>query len=155
MASSRGTSTVAISLHRLIYYRASQFTYPDFLPSKRPDYDEQFVLQVAVQLPEPTSVHIMEHNTTDTAYTAIVSHLPPLRLNLLLPPNYPLEHPPVILSLDSVNDWLTPANIQLLKDSLTTLWDKENVLGIWIDHIRNGELLAFLDLQHSSPTYIR
>jgi E3 ubiquitin-protein ligase RNF14 len=126
-----------------------QFTYPEFLPSERPEYGKQFVLQVAVQLPEPTSVHIREHDSTGVSCTVHVSHLPPLRMKLLLPPAYPLELPPDIHSLDSVHDWLAPATIKLFKDRLLELWDKENVLGIWIDHIRNGELLSIFDFQTS------
>lgn len=125
------------------------------MPHERPTYGGQSVFEVAVQLPGPTPVHIVEHGSADVAYTANVSHLPPLLLKLLLPPTYPLEQPPVILSLDSTNDWLTPATIQLLRDKLTALWDKENVLGIWIDYIRTGELLSFLDILHSNPTSIK
>ncbi|KAF8499461.1 hypothetical protein JB92DRAFT_2981465 [Gautieria morchelliformis] len=130
---------------------ALQSTYPDFLPSERPEYGEQFVLQVAVQLPEPTPVHIVEHNSANIVYTVSVSHLPPLLLKLLLPPTYPLEQPPIIHSLESLHDWLSADTLKILENRLFALWDKENVLGIWMDHIRNGELLSFL---YSSPTSI-
>lgn len=134
-----------------------QFTYPEFLPSERPEYgtDKHFVLQVAVQLPQPTSVHIMEHGSTDVSCTVNVSHLPPLRMKLHLPPTYPLELPPEIHSLDSVHDWLAPAIVKSFNDRLLTLWDKENVLGIWIDYMRNGELLSLLTFQHSGRISIR
>jgi E3 ubiquitin-protein ligase RNF14 len=137
-------------LHSLIHYLQS--TYPDFLPTEGPKYGEQFVLEVAVQLPEPTQVHIVEHNSANIAYTVSVSHLPPLLLKLLLPPTYPLEQPPIIHSLESRHDWLSADTLKILGDRLCTLWDKENVLGIWLDHIRNGELLSFL---YSSPTSIK
>ena len=137
-------------------HRQFQSTYPEILPNERPEEGEPFVLQVSVQLPEPTHVHILEDKSTTIPYTVNnVSHLPPLRLTLLLPPTYPLELPPVIHSLDCIHDWLTPATIRLSKERLLTLWDRENVLGIWIDHIRNGELLSSLNLAHSSPPSIK
>lgn len=64
-------------------------------------------------------------------------------MNLLLPPLYPHEQPPQIVSLSSMHDWLPDPLLQKLTDDLQEIWDRERsiVLALWLDHIRDGEVL--------------
>lgn len=76
-----------------------------------------------------------------------VLHLPPLLLNLLLPSTYPLEHRPVIQSIQPSHAWLPSPLVEHLTRILFDMWDNECVLSLWVDHIHNGDqLLSSLNL---------
>ncbi|KAF8592052.1 hypothetical protein K439DRAFT_1325929 [Ramaria rubella] len=135
-------------------WEALQSTYPEFLPTEQPQYGHEFILQVAVQLSEPVQVQVQEDNDTETMHRVNISHLPPLSLNVLLPPTYPLQQPPVLHALQSRHDWLPVELIETLKHTLLDMWNNEHVLGLWMEHIQNGEeFLSSLNIfQPSEPS---
>ena len=58
-----------------------------------------------------------------------ISHLPPLILDLRLPPNYPLTSPPVFLSAYFTHSWLAPSLLSALLNKFHSLWVEQRDLG--------------------------
>jgi len=73
-----------------------------------------------------------------------LSTLPPLLLDILLPPSYPYG-PPMIVSLHATHSWL-PLGHGLQRKLLETWQDGEGVLYTWVEWIRSGEFLDALGL---------
>lgn len=78
---------------------------------------------------------------------ATVKHLPPIRLQLNIPPGYPEETSP---EAQLISEWLTPAQVAVLLQQLDHLWEKQGPglpIGFeWINWLQN-EALEFLGLQ--------
>lgn len=77
----------------------------------------------------------------DDAKTRIsLSALPAVLLSVEIPPEYPLNAPPEILSIDTTFEWLSAT--QDLKGVLLSLWQTgEVVLFNWVEHIHTGTFL--------------
>ena len=76
--------------------------------------------------------------------------LPPLLLEVLLPPLYPLRLPPTILSIHATHSWLNPATVRL-QHRLVNLWQPgEGALYTWIEWIRGGDFLDALGLTNQT-----
>lgn len=75
----------------------------------------------------------------------ILSHLPPLSLEIELPDGYPSEKPPVVhLSINP--PWLHPSVLAQLSDDCRRLWDesgKDLVVYTYIDHLQQLAETAF------------
>jgi E3 ubiquitin-protein ligase RNF14 len=126
------------------------------VPSEQPKDGEPFVLQVSVQLSEPRPVLIVNEDNPEATQSVTVSHLPPLLINLLLPPAYPLDHPPTIHSIQPSHAWLPPPLIEHLTRILLDMWDNQCVLDLWVERIQDGDqFFSALDLFHLDPKYIR
>lgn len=68
----------------------------------------------------------------------VLSHLPPLKLEIELPNGYPLEKPPMI-NLSSIPLWLPDSVIGQLLDDCRRLWEecgKDLVVFTYIDHLQ-------------------
>lgn len=141
-----------------------QSIYPDYLSG---DLTSKTIrLEVPVELSEPTklvSCHSIASPIPVTTQTneqgfanatpdhalvsdlASLSSLPPLLLDICLPPNYPLSSPPQILSIYASHSWL-PGSFRL-QELLMDMWvPGEGVLFSWIEFIRSSEFLSSLGL---------
>ena len=77
-----------------------------------------------------------DENTPRDAHR--LSHLPPLKLRVLLPDGYPTEQPPIIY-LDSQYSWLPERKLQDLRWAGKTLWKDmggDQVVFAYIDYLR-------------------
>ncbi|KZT06754.1 RWD-domain-containing protein [Laetiporus sulphureus 93-53] len=132
--------------------------YPDCVSS---DISSGSVkLEIPVEFSEARTVSIENDHTVYSAgnvppcgsscgvaevphYLSLTS-LPPLLLDVLLPPSYPY-HPPIITSLHATNSWL-PLTLGLQRRLIEMWQDGEGVLYTWVEWIRSGEFLDALDL---------
>ncbi|XP_043584650.1 E3 ubiquitin-protein ligase RNF14-like isoform X2 [Bombus pyrosoma] len=86
-----------------------------------------------------------------------ISHLPPLKLHVLLPKNYPSELPPKFTLCSS---WLHLSLLTKLCKKLDKLWEEskeQEILFTWVAFLHD-ETLEFLDIQDNlnmSPAYTR
>lgn len=84
-----------------------------------------------------------------------LSNLPPLLLEILLPPSYPLYDPPQIVSLHAMHSWLPLSRLHRI---FMEMWEPgEGVLYAWIECVRSGDSLGMLGLTFSTQgdEYIR
>lgn len=119
-------------------------------------------LEVPIELPEPRFVvpleaerHTTEGSNTEghdrssqtlEKLTSSLSTLPPLLVDIFLPPTYPLHAPPHIVSLHATHSWLS-GKVVPLREKLMSLWSEgEPVLYNWIEWLRNGVFLDALGL---------
>ncbi|KAI9635251.1 uncharacterized protein MKK02DRAFT_27103 [Dioszegia hungarica] len=93
----------------------------------------------------------------------VLSHLPPLTMQLLLAKTYPLEAPARVVALkaglegDERSSWLPRAALQAVQNKLGVMWTEEKeamsegsgVLWKWWDWIGTGEFLAELGMMDS------
>ena len=110
-------------------------------------------LEVPVDLPEPTEVSIQigtpNPESSDQAGPSSpkvlsVSVLPPLLLDISIPPAYPYASPH-LRTVHATHSWLI--NASELRDQLAEKWVKgEGVLYTWVEWIRSGEFLDDLHM---------
>ncbi|KAI0082237.1 hypothetical protein K474DRAFT_1688223 [Panus rudis PR-1116 ss-1] len=112
--------------------------YPDYLsgdPSKG-----SMKLEIPIEFSQPRSIVSPENKLL-----ASLSALPPLLLDIILPPNYPLYGPPEIIAIHATHSWLPPKIG--LRHYLKEMWVLgEGVLYTWIEWIRGGDFLERLNL---------
>ena len=117
----------------LIRFPAAEGAPPSYLSA--PDStDEGFVVQSGGMEERSATVE----NIPRDAHR--LSHLPPLKLRLLLPDGYPTEQPPVIY-LDSQYSWLPEKKLQELRRAGNTLWGDmggDQVVFAYIDYLREA-----------------
>ncbi|KAJ5205420.1 Zinc finger C6HC-type [Penicillium cf. griseofulvum] len=68
----------------------------------------------------------------------VLSHLPPLNLEIELPQGYPSEKPPIV-HLRTIPSWLPPSVIDQLSNDCHRLWEecgKDLVVFTYIDHLQ-------------------
>ncbi|TFK71862.1 RWD-domain-containing protein [Pluteus cervinus] len=95
--------------------------------------------------PEASSSTSCGQPKTDSETHRIsVSALPPILLDVKLPPTYPLQSPPEILAIHVTHDWFP--NISELQDLLLQSWvaGPDVVLFNWIETIHSGVFLEDL-----------
>ncbi|KAK7694417.1 hypothetical protein QCA50_001603 [Cerrena zonata] len=121
--------------------RAEEF---EVLESIYPDYISGDPSNGILRLEVP--VELSEHHSlisVEDKILASLSTLPPLLLEIILPPNYPLYAPPQILSLHATHAWLPPS--VSLQKLLLDMWQTgEGVIYSWIEWIRSGTFLEVL-----------
>ncbi|KAI0359180.1 RWD-domain-containing protein [Trametes cingulata] len=116
-------------------------------------------LEVPVELPDATVVSIHNDLLTENgsssnvpassasaaAKTLSLSTLPPLLLDICIPPSYPFV-PPQIRTIHATHAWLVLARFDL-RDRLAEMWEEgEGVLYTWVEWIRSGDFLDALDM---------
>ncbi|KAJ3508059.1 hypothetical protein NLJ89_g5962 [Agrocybe chaxingu] len=133
--------------------------YPEYISSQT--QEATLRLEVPIELGSSTSVIISEPRSPQpsangllakksTVQTVTLAVLPPLLLNITLPPSYPLFDPPQIISIRATHVWLPNATL-LLREALLEMWQAgEPVIYNWIEYIRTGEFLAKLNLRTPS-----
>lgn len=83
--------------------------------------------------------------------TLSVSVLPPILLQVKLPPGYPMYSPPEIVALRTTHHWL-PAG-QASQKGLLDLWKSgESILYTWIEYLRTGEFLRDMNIAPSTDS---
>ncbi|KIK71274.1 hypothetical protein GYMLUDRAFT_211354 [Collybiopsis luxurians FD-317 M1] len=132
--------------------------YPDFVADN--DLSRGSVkLEIPIELEEPHVVYIEDATKQEDSKKSLkLSLLPPLLIHIILPPNYPLQAPPQLLSIRVTHLWMPTLQLQ---QHLLDMWQQgEGVLYNWIEFIRSGKFLDQLEmikdhrllcLQHSSP----
>jgi len=85
-----------------------------------------------------------------------IQRLPPITIDLVLPPSYPLHSIPTFLSVTSSHSWICPPLLSTLTNQLNDIalecmTNQEGSLCRMIEFIREGELLDFLKLKVASP----
>lgn len=143
----------------------SQSIYPSLLslqpnPSNRPGR----LLSISVPIALPASTSTILKQTASTGPSGIlptleIAHLPPITVRLLLPPSYPLQQPPKILSLranlpdgDLRHYWLDKPSLVKVENRIKDLWEEEHaiagegagVIWRWWEWIGLGEFLTDL-----------
>ncbi|KAJ6024240.1 hypothetical protein N7540_005037 [Penicillium herquei] len=98
-------------------------------------------------LTPPTSVDVSKADLDQAAVrdVHILSHLPPLSLEIELPEGYPSERPPLV-TLSTNPPWLSSATLARLTDDCERLWrecGKEVVVYSYIDHLHQLADTAF------------
>jgi E3 ubiquitin-protein ligase RNF14 len=100
---------------------------------------------------------------TATAFSTItplnLSHLPPLKVELLLSPLYPIHEPPKVLRLDAPlgvesHQWLNKRCKMEIDQRITAMWSEDReaagegsgVIWRWWEWIGSGECLSDLGL---------
>ncbi|CAG7918072.1 unnamed protein product [Penicillium olsonii] len=90
-------------------------------------------------LTPPTSVDESKGPLDEPAKDVhILSHLPPLKLEIELPEGYPSEKPPIV-HLSSTPAWLPTSTTSVLLDDCRRLWeecDHDLVIFTYIDHLQ-------------------
>ncbi|KAI0768503.1 RWD-domain-containing protein [Trametes elegans] len=111
-------------------------------------------LEVPVELPDATAVSIHSDLLTENGpssskapasppKTAILSTLPPILIDVCIPPSYPYA-PPQIRTVHATHSWLPVARFRLA-DRLAEMWEAgEGVLYNWVEWIRSGDFLDAL-----------
>ncbi|KAF9451772.1 RWD-domain-containing protein [Macrolepiota fuliginosa MF-IS2] len=109
-------------------------------------------LDVPIELGDPRPVKVepqeygsVQRNDRTPSESLLLSTLPPLLLQLSLPPGYPITGPPEILSLRAAHLWLSKS--AQLQTKLIDQWQSgEPVLYNWIEYIRTGDFLSDLGM---------
>jgi len=93
------------------------------------------------------SARILDNSADNRETPSIVlSTLPPLLLEILLPPAYPSYTPPEIISIHATHGWLSRKVIPLRKHLMSMWQTGDGVLYSWIEYIRSGEFMDSLHL---------
>lgn len=111
-------------------------------------------MEVPIQFGEPRRVNLTEDHPSSplteprkecVSESIMLSTLPPLLIQLILPASYPLHRPPQLLSIRATHLWLP--RIPLLHNALASMWNPgEGVLYQWVEFLRTGDFLQNLDL---------
>ncbi|KAH9487159.1 E3 ubiquitin-protein ligase itt1 [Psilocybe cubensis] len=121
--------------------------------------DNTLKLEISIEFDSPRVVNVFDANSSASPSSSpttsrrkseglSLSVLPPVVLQISLPPSYPLYTPPDILSVQVSLKWFS--NVEDIKDALFKLYSSgETVLYNWIEYLRNGGFLA--DLHALSP----
>ncbi|PPR01177.1 hypothetical protein CVT24_006053, partial [Panaeolus cyanescens] len=135
-------------------YEVLESIYPEFISSTTAD--AILKLEVPVEFSGSKTTLISESTlasiTPDdipqkkaTLQVISIDALPPLLLQLTLPPSYPLFKPPEIVSIRAMHTWLP--DVSALHPILLEMWQPgDGILYTWIEFIRTGEFLNNLKL---------
>lgn len=97
----------------------------------------------------PNALHTNLHDEL-----LLLSVLPPILLEVLLPPSYPLRLPPRIVVIRAKNNWLV--NILALQAALSEKWESgESVLYRWVEYVHTGDFFADIDLISSDDVTLQ
>ena len=130
-------------------------------PSNRPGRLLNISIPVALPASLPTILKQLSADGPSTVLPTLeIANLPPITVRLLLPPCYPLQQPPKVLSLranlpdgDMRHHWLDRISLGKLSDRIQELWEGEQaiagegagVIWRWWDWIGLGEFLTELE----------
>ncbi|KAF7789854.1 hypothetical protein EIP86_000802 [Pleurotus ostreatoroseus] len=127
-----------------------RFEVPVELPAPRFVMAVQGVAVQSEEVPHPQNLNEAnpEQQPTERMSPLVsLSNLPPLLLEILLPPSYPLYDPPQIVSMHAMQSWLPLARLHRI---FIDKWEAgEGVLYTWIECVRSGEFLGLLGLTFS------
>jgi E3 ubiquitin-protein ligase RNF14 len=101
--------------------------------------------EIPVELEYPMDVFVTGNGTTETQeHHLSLSSLPPVLMEVVLPPTYPLSEAPRIASFHVSGSWIPHSG--LLLEALMEMWQPgEGILCTWVEWIRGA---AFLNAMH-------
>ena len=106
-------------------------------------------LEINIELGTTRSVVVVDGSGESTSHDPTLlslSSLPPILLQLILPPTYPLHASPQIVSLRAIYSWLP--RIPVLHKALLAMWQPgEAILYNWVEYIRTAEFLSIMELE--------
>ncbi|KAI0034912.1 hypothetical protein K488DRAFT_76929 [Vararia minispora EC-137] len=142
------TVTTCLELQRE-EIRVLESIYPYCVSTSEDSSKVMLKLEIPVELGDAKTVHIVDDGSTSvasgsdhdfSAVTLSLSSLPPVLLEVILPPTYPLSDGPLISSIHVVDSWM-PRYILLHQQLQEQFQPGEGVLYTWIEWIRNAEFL--------------
>ena len=106
-------------------------------------------LEVPVELPNTTEVSIISSSSgSSEPRTISLNTLPPILLDVWLPPAYPYT-PPQLRAVHATYSWLS-LDGPGLRESLAGKWEEgQGVLYNWVEWIRTGEFLEELGMSRT------
>ncbi|PFH50738.1 hypothetical protein AMATHDRAFT_144371 [Amanita thiersii Skay4041] len=131
-------------------YDVLESIYPDCIPGEISRGSLMFEVPIELEGMNVVRIQPAEENahggTKSIPEEASISTLPPVVLNIVLPPLYPLFKPPELLSVRATHLWL-PKIYQLYR-LLKDMWQPgEAVLYNWIEFLRTGDFLTAMELR--------
>ncbi|CAE6521841.1 unnamed protein product [Rhizoctonia solani] len=142
--------------------------YPDILTWTSTPAGKEIKLDISIELENEHKFDIVSSVAVDTSFPGAgpsrgpqtspdsiltsLTHLPPLLIIVILPPDYP-QTKPIIQNISARHAWLAPALVRKLAVRLDDMWTpEEGVLWQWVEDVRSGAFLeSTLYLPHPSP----
>ncbi|QRV76297.1 E3 ubiquitin-protein ligase RNF14 [Ceratobasidium sp. AG-Ba] len=144
----------------------AQSVYPDILTTAEVQGGLEVKLDVAIELERERVFELVSNITNHSSSSSSssdnirleLSHLPPLLLTVLLPPEYPTNADPIVRSIHARHAWLAPNLVNRLGARLEERWRgivkngtrDEGILWPWVEDIRTG---GFLDSLGSASAF--
>ena len=121
-----------------------QSIYPDCVSRDASNGTLKF--EVPVELERPMDVFVTESGNAESQdHHLSLSSLPPILLEIVLPPAYPLHAAPEIVSFHISGSWI-PRSGRLLK-KLRGMWQPgEVILYAWVECIRGADFLNSMNI---------
>lgn len=102
--------------------------------------------EIPVELAYPTEVLVAGTGDTESQeYHLSLSSLPPVLLEIALPPAYPLRAAPEIVSFHVSGSWI-PLSGRLVERLLGMWQPGEVILYAWVEGIRGADFLDAMDI---------
>ncbi|KAF9480439.1 hypothetical protein BDN70DRAFT_894128 [Pholiota conissans] len=137
--------------------------YPEYISKRHSDSRVLLELQVPIGFAVARPIELFEPVSLEERQKMTLSNFPPLILQVILPPCYPLRCPPAIISITAKNSWLQDTSA--LRSLLNKLWESgQSVLYLWIEYLQSGDWLRDLEMlsddnnslriPHSNPSVV-
>ncbi|KAK7025550.1 hypothetical protein VNI00_015903 [Paramarasmius palmivorus] len=135
--------------------------YPDYITQNLAS-DGSFKLELPVEFNEARTVNVLGDNSSssDQESSSVLlqlSTLPPLLLHVVLPPAYPINEAPTLLSLRATHLWLQAPHIARLQSRLADMWEEaagQGVLYTWVEYLHNGDFLLDVGIVNETSNAI-
>lgn len=115
--------------------------YPECISSQKSDGTLKLEIPIEFGIPRSVTVKASGPNAPHTNHhdeLLSLTVLPPILLEVLLPPSYPLYLPPSIILIRATKNWLV--NHLALQAALSQKWESgESALYSWVEYIRSGD----------------
>ena len=123
-----------------------QSIYPDCV--SRSSSNGVLKFEIPVELEYPRDVFVTGSETTETQeHHLTLSSLPPVLMEVVLPPTYPLFEAPKITSFHVSGSWIPRSG--LLLEALMEMWRPgEGILYTWVEWIRSAAFLSAMHIIH-------
>lgn len=107
-----------------------------------------------IELGAAHSIELFKPVGSEEREKLFLSILPPILLQIVLPPSYPSHCPPAIVSIRATHPWLSDTSS--LNDFLVKMWKPgEAVLYLWIEYIRSGDFLRDLKFFSDDNSFLQ
>ncbi|KAI6137238.1 RWD-domain-containing protein [Pisolithus sp. B1] len=100
--------------------------------------------------------HSCSPTSTVSPISVPLSNLPPLLLDIILPPSYPTHSPAELVAARAVSGWVPPRMIEEMRRQMMEMWTDmggdavsgggTGILYTWVEWIRSGEFLTSIGL---------
>lgn len=121
-----------------------QSIYPDHVA--RDASKGVFKFEIPVELENPVDVFVTRSGTAELQehHLSLMS-LPPVLLDIILPPAYPLHSAPEVVSFYVSGSWI-PRSGHLLEKLLAMWQPGEVILYTWVEWIRSADFLNSMNI---------